>query len=166
MVQSRAQIGAAAQHVVHATEPEAATVALNGNGLVGKHLNTFGAKRASHAIRIGGAVVVSHYRPQTVRGLHLPQQSGARFGGRGCCRRVPAGQRRRAISRRTIRGRLGSISVESMASAATPVAAARRMNLRLVVERKGNWFRTLAPVGLRGTEAALFRITRARRFAI
>src|SRR5580658_3578088 len=57
-----------------------------------------------------------------------------------------AGQRRRAISWRTIRGRFGSSSVVSAARAATPAVAARRINLRLVilvVERKGNRFRAL-----------------------
>ena len=59
-----------------------------------------------------------------------------------------AGQRRRAISWRTMRGRLGSSSTESAARAATPAAAARRINFRLVVgrlivERRDNRFRAL-----------------------
>jgi hypothetical protein len=43
------------------------------------------------------------------------------------------GQRRNRISLRTSRGRLGSISVESAAMAATPTAAARLMNLRRLI---------------------------------
>src|SRR5579863_765071 len=49
-----------------------------------------------------------------------------------------SGQRRKAISWRTMRGRLGSNRVVSMASAPTPVAAAARpMNFRLVMGKNG-----------------------------
>ena len=51
-----------------------------------------------------------------------------------------AGQRRSAISLRTICGRLGSISVVSATRPATPAVAAMRINFRLVVGRKGKRF--------------------------
>lgn len=51
-----------------------------------------------------------------------------------------AGQRRSAISCRTIRGRLGSISVVSIARAPTPALAASRIKFRLVVGRRDNRF--------------------------
>src|SRR5260370_15750782 len=56
---------------------------------------------------------------------------------------IRAGQRRSTISLRTTRGRVGSISVVSAESAATPTVAARRINFRLVVGRRGNRFQAL-----------------------
>jgi len=48
------------------------------------------------------------------------------------------GQRWSAICLRTTFGRLGSMRIESAASAATPAVAARRMNFLLVVGKRGN----------------------------
>lgn len=50
------------------------------------------------------------------------------------------GQRWSAIFLRTIFGKLGSIRVESAASAVTPAVAARRINFLLVVGKRGNQF--------------------------
>ena len=52
-----------------------------------------------------------------------------------------SGQRRSTISFRTIRGRLGSIRVVSIARVPTPAAAASRIKFRLVVGSRDNRFR-------------------------
>src|SRR5579864_8124311 len=75
------------------------------------------------------------------------------------------GQRRRAISLRTIRGRLGAIRVVSTASAATPAVAARRINCRLVVEGKGNQFWVLCR-GMARLQVTTSSITRINAFVI
>src|ERR1035437_5378630 len=76
-----------------------------------------------------------------------------------------AGQRRSAISLRTIRGRLGAMSAVSAARAATAAVAVRRINFRLVVGRRGNRFQALTLQDC-AARSPLPRITRIRGFAI
>ena len=80
-VQRGVEIGSAAQHVVDAAEPEARAVTLDGIGLVGEDLNSDGAKRGGHAVRVGINIMVPHDRPKAVRSLQFPQKLSARFGG-------------------------------------------------------------------------------------
>jgi hypothetical protein len=76
-----------------------------------------------------------------------------------------AGQRRSAISWRTILGWLGSIKVVSAARAATPAVAATRINFRRVVRGKGNRFEPLRS-GITRDAVSASSITRIRKFAI
>lgn len=76
-----------------------------------------------------------------------------------------SGQRRSAISWRTILGWLGSIKVVSAARAATPAVTATRINFRRVVGGKGNRFEPLR-CGITRDRVPASSITRIRKFVI
>jgi hypothetical protein len=86
VVQGLGEVCRFAEHVVYPRQPEAHAVALNGDGLIGKHFNSLGAQRAGNPIGIGECIMVPQHSPESMGRLQPPEQMGARLGNIGSLR--------------------------------------------------------------------------------